>query len=87
VNFLLSIFASIFTNEIGLKFSFFVGSLWPCWTSMGGENLGHGKAQYPSIGEFQGREAGVCGRHPLRSSGRENGMGVSGGETGKGNNI
>ena len=63
---------------------------WLCRTLMGGETLGPGKAQCPTIGECQGREVGV-GRwveeHPRRSRGREDGMGVSGGEAGKKDNI
>jgi hypothetical protein len=31
---------------------------------MGGEALGPGKARYPSVGEFEGREAGVGGGAP-----------------------
>ena len=46
-----------------------------------GEALGSAKAQCPSVGECQGREAGV-GEHPHRSR-REDGMGVSGGLIGK----
>ena len=34
---------------------------WPCWTSKGGEALGPEKAQCPSVGEYQDREAGVGG--------------------------
>jgi len=31
---------------------------WPCWALMGGEALGSAKAQWLSIGECQGRDAG-----------------------------
>ena len=43
----------------------------------------------PSIGECQGGEEGVDGGrgHPHKCSGREDEMGGSRGETGKGNNI
>jgi hypothetical protein len=34
---------------------------WPCWTSMGGEALGPGEAQWLSVGEWQGGEVGVGG--------------------------
>jgi hypothetical protein len=34
---------------------------WPSWSSMGGEVLGPVKAPCPSVGECQGREAGVSG--------------------------
>jgi hypothetical protein len=63
---------------------------WPCWTSMEGEALGPGKAQYPNVGEFEGWVVGVgmCGRDTLVQA--EGGMmrqGVSWGETEKGDNI
>jgi hypothetical protein len=35
---------------------------WPCGASMGEEALGPVKARYPSVGEFEGGEAGVGGR-------------------------
>ena len=56
---------------------------------MGGEALGPGKAQCPSVGECQGREVGVGGwvEKPHRSRGRGDGMGISGGENWKGDNI
>jgi hypothetical protein len=34
---------------------------WPCWISVREEALGSVKAQYPSVGECQGREVGVGG--------------------------
>jgi hypothetical protein len=34
---------------------------WPCWPSMRGEALDPVKVQCSSIGEFEGREAGVGG--------------------------
>jgi hypothetical protein len=34
---------------------------WPCWTSIGREALGPGKALCPSVGECQDREEGVGG--------------------------
>jgi hypothetical protein len=51
---------------------------WHCWTSMGGETLGPGKASCPSVGECQGGEVGVGGRvgeYPHRSREREDGIG------------
>jgi hypothetical protein len=45
---------------------------------MGGEALGPEKAQCPSVGKCQGREAGVAGwmeEQPHRSRGREDGIG------------
>jgi hypothetical protein len=51
---------------------------------MGGEALGFVKALCPSVGEFQSQEVGVDG---LGSRGRREGIGVSGGETRKGDNI
>jgi hypothetical protein len=51
---------------------------------MGGEALGPVKVLCPSIGEWQGQEAGVGG---LGSRGREKGMGIFRGETRKGDNI
>ena len=50
----------------------------PCWASMEGEALGPVKAGCYSVGECQGREAGVGGwfeEHPCRIRGRENGIG------------
>jgi hypothetical protein len=44
---------------------------------MGGEALGLWKAQYPSVGQCQGRETGAngwVGEHPHRSRGREDGI-------------
>jgi hypothetical protein len=55
---------------------------------MGGESLGPVKALCPSVGECQGREAGVgwcVGKQPSRN-GRGMGEGVGGG-AGKGDNI
>ena len=55
---------------------------------MGGETLGPVKAQCSSVGECQGVEEGVgrwVGEYPHRSRGRQDGMEVSRGETGKGN--
>ena len=58
---------------------------------MGGEALGPVKAQCPSVGECQDREAGVGGwvrEHPHRSRGRGDGIGgIQEGGTGKGDNI
>jgi hypothetical protein len=51
---------------------------------MGGEALGPVKVLYPSIGECQGQEAGVCG---LVSSRRWEGIGIFGRETRKEDNI
>jgi hypothetical protein len=51
---------------------------------MGGEALGPEKALCPSVGECQGREVGV-GR--LMSRRETDGIGVSTGETRKGDNI
>lgn len=31
---------------------------WPCWASMGGEDLGPLEPSCPSVGECQGREVG-----------------------------
>jgi hypothetical protein len=48
--------------------------LWYCWASMRGKYLGSVKAQFPSVCECQGGEAGVgrcVGEHPHRSRGRE----------------
>ena len=45
---------------------------------MGGEGIGLSKTQCPSVGEFEGREAGVggcMGEHPHRSRGRGEGIG------------
>jgi hypothetical protein len=53
---------------------------------MGGEPLGPVKAQCPSVGECQGREAGVGGwRNTLIEAG--GGEGTFRGETRKGDNI
>ena len=49
----------------------------PCWAPMGGEALGPGKTQCPSVGVCQGREVGVgrwVGEHPHRSRGKDDGM-------------
>jgi hypothetical protein len=46
-------------------------------TSMGGEALDPVKAQYPSAGECQDREAGVAG---LMNRGKREGIGGFGGE-------
>ena len=57
---------------------------------MGGETLGPVKAQCPSVGECQSREAGMggwVGEHSHRTTGRGRGYGISGGETGKGDKI
>jgi hypothetical protein len=55
---------------------------------MGGEALGPVKTPCPSVGECQGREAGVCGsvvELPHRSRGREDGIwGFPEGKPGKG---
>jgi hypothetical protein len=61
---------------------------WPCLASMGRDTLGPLKSGNPSVGEFEGREAGVGrweGEHPYRSS-WERGWdrGVSKGRPGKG---
>jgi hypothetical protein len=53
---------------------------------MGGEALRPGKAQYPSVVECQGGDAGVggwVGEHPHRSMGGRMGEGFSGGKNGK----
>jgi hypothetical protein len=45
-----------------------------CWSLMRGEALGPVKAQCPSVGECQGREAGgdgCIGEHPHRRRERE----------------
>jgi hypothetical protein len=34
---------------------------WPCWTSVGDEALGPEGVRGPSVGEWEGREAGVGG--------------------------
>jgi hypothetical protein len=63
---------------------------WPCWASMGEEAFGPVKAQCPSVGECEGREArgsGWVGEHPHRNRERVYGTGGSGGGTGKGDNI
>ena len=56
---------------------------------MGGEVIGPVKAQCPSVRECQGGEAEVWGRgeHPHRSRAREGGIGGSGGEARKRDNI
>jgi hypothetical protein len=57
---------------------------------VGGETLGPVKAQCPSVGECQSREAGMdgwLGEHSHRTTGRGRGYGISGGETGKGDKI
>lgn len=62
--------------------------MWPYWR--GGGALGPVKSQGASIGEYQGREAGMggcVGEHPHGSRGRVMGEEVSGGETGKRDNI
>jgi hypothetical protein len=57
---------------------------------MGEEALGPVKAQCPSVKEFQTRKEGVggwVGKHPHKSRGWENGMGVViGGNQKRGNN-
>ena len=58
---------------------------WPSrLSSMGGEALGPVKVLFPSIGEYQGREAGV-GR--LMNRGRGGDKGFLEGELRKGNSI
>jgi hypothetical protein len=57
---------------------------WPSQSSMGGEALGPVKILCLSIGECQGQEARVGG---LVSRGKGKEMGVSGGETRKGDKI
>jgi hypothetical protein len=61
---------------------------WPYRASLGGEILGSVEAEFPSVGECKGREAGVgrqVGRHPHRGRGMEEGVGgLWGGGTGKG---
>jgi hypothetical protein len=57
---------------------------------MGGEAPDPVKAGCPSVGECQGREAGVGGwveEHSHRSRGRGDSIGVSRGKTWKGDNI
>jgi len=57
---------------------------------VGGEALGPGKALYPSVGECQGKEAGVdrwVGEGPHRSRVREVGIGGFWRRTWKGDNI
>ena len=58
---------------------------------MGGEPLCPVMAPFPSVGEGQGSEVGVCrwvlGENPHRSCGREDEMEYSGGETRKWDNI
>ena len=71
----------------------YVGEDGLCWTSMGGKDLSPRKTQCPTVGECQSGEAGVgdwvarVGEHTHRSREREDGIGFSGGETGKGNKI
>jgi hypothetical protein len=51
----------------------------PCWISLGGATLVSGKPQCLSVGEYQGREAGMgvwVGEHPHIFRGREDGIGV-----------
>jgi hypothetical protein len=61
---------------------------WFCRTSMGGKTLGPVKAACPSVGESQGREAGVgAWRDTLIVAGGRVWDGVFGGETKKGDNI
>jgi hypothetical protein len=51
----------------------------PCWTSVGGVGFGPEEALCPSVGECQGRKAGVVGwlgEHPHRVRGR--GVGIGG---------
>ena len=60
---------------------------WPYQSSIGGETLGPVNARCPSVGECEGGEAGVgvwVGKHPHRSRGREDGIGVPRGKLGKG---
>ena len=52
---------------------------------MAGETLGPVKARCPSVGEYQGREAGVVGR-TLKEAGRGDRIEVPGGSR-KGDNI
>jgi hypothetical protein len=55
---------------------------WPCRASVKQEALGTVKTWCPSIGECQGREAGMggwVGEHPYRSRGMENSIGGWGG--------
>ena len=59
----------------------------PYLASLGGEPLGPVEAQWPSVGECLGSEAGVggqVGKLLLRGMGRRKGRGGCGGETGKG---
>jgi hypothetical protein len=58
---------------------------WPCWALEGGEALGPVKAECLSVGECRG--GGRGGEYPHTSREKGDGMGVSGGETGKGNNM
>jgi hypothetical protein len=51
---------------------------------MGGEALGLVKAQFPSVGKFEGRKVG---EHAHGSMGRSEGIGSLLGETRKGDNI
>jgi hypothetical protein len=63
---------------------------WPCWTSLGRMALGPEGAQCPSVGEWQGKKArvgGWVGEHPHRGRGKGDRIGVSEGETWKGENI
>ena len=57
---------------------------------MRGEALGPVKARFSSVGEYKCGKVGVGGwegEHPHRSRWRGDGIGSSGGETGKGDNI
>jgi hypothetical protein len=63
---------------------------WPYLASMGIEAFGRVKAQCPSVGEFQGSEAGMggwVGEHPHKSRGRGRGQEVWRGKIRKGDNI
>ena len=63
---------------------------WPYPASIREEVLGTVKVQYPSVGECQGREAGVGGwveEHPHRGRGSGDGLGGLVGKTGRGDNI
>ena len=64
---------------------------WPCQSSIGGEILGSVRAQCPSVGECQGREAelvGWVGEHPHKSREREDAIkGFVKGKLGKGKTL